>query len=271
MPAALSGLIIKGNTMAPKKESVEINCTECDTRFRLWIPEEVLPEWERGARISCVRCGAQYFISKTKKGLEVSLLKELVMGERQAAPKRESLKQAAPKKEPVKQAAPLPRTAPPKEEPLRTAPVRKEVKAAPAPASAAPPQDAVLVVEDDRLAREMAEHSLKDLGVKLIPVKNASEALRVISRENVRIIVTDLYLKNPADPESLIDGEELLKKILDSGLNIPAVITTGKDIVDDLVLDPKWFDLHVKGFIQKGNPFWAEDLKLKIKEILYKD
>ena len=49
---------------------------------------------------------------------------------------------------------------------------------------------------------------------------------------------------------------------------IPAIITTGKDIIDDLVMDPKWFDLHVKGFIQKGNPFWADELKLKIKEVL---
>jgi hypothetical protein len=36
------------------------------------------------------------------------------------------------------------------------------------------------------------------------------------------------------------------------------------------VLDPKWFELNVKGFIQKGNPFWVEELKLKVKEVLYK-
>jgi hypothetical protein len=37
------------------------------------------------------------------------------------------------------------------------------------------------------------------------------------------------------------------------------------------VLDPKWFDLHVKGFIQKGNPFWTDELKLKLKEVIHTD
>ncbi len=59
--------------------------------------------------------------------------------------------------------------------------------------------------------------------------------------------------------------------MVESGRNVPAIITTGKDIIDDLVLDPKWFDLNVKGFVQKGNPFWGEELKTKIKEILELD
>ena len=36
------------------------------------------------------------------------------------------------------------------------------------------------------------------------------------------------------------------------------------------VSSAKWFELKVKGFIQKGNPFWVEELKLKVKEVLYK-
>ena len=59
-------------------------------------------------------------------------------------------------------------------------------------------------------------------------------------------------------------------QLRESGVSAPAIITTGKDIIDDLVLDPKWFELNVKGFIQKGNPFWVEELKLKVKEVLYK-
>jgi hypothetical protein len=41
-------------------------------------------------------------------------------------------------------------------------------------------------------------------------------------------------------------------------------------MIDDLILDPKWFELRVKGFIQKGNPFWANELRDKIKEVLNK-
>ncbi|HXI10050.1 MAG TPA: response regulator, partial [Thermodesulfobacteriota bacterium] len=161
---------------------------------------------------------------------------------------------------------------PPPPPPVQAPEVQVPVTQPPAPAPAAPTSsDTVLVVEDDRIAREMVEATVKDLGYRLITVKNATEAINVLRKERITLVVADLYLKNPADPESTLDGEDLLKKIIDSGLSIPSIITTGKDIIDDLVLDPKWFDFNVKGFIQKGNPFWADELKLKVKEILYKD
>lgn len=128
----------------------------------------------------------------------------------------------------------------------------------------------VLFIDDDRLAREMAEGTLGDAGIKLLTAKNSGEALKALKSGGVDLIVTDLYLKNPSDPESQIDGEELLQRVKETGAEIPAIITTGKDILDDLVLDPKWFELRVKGFIQKGNPFWMDELKGKIKEVLYK-
>lgn len=231
--------------MSAKKEPVEIYCSECDSRFRLWIPAESITEWERGVRISCVRCGAYFFVKKSRAGFEISALKEAAH-----APQ--------PKDEP-KQAA----------EPLRQAAERQEVKPQPQEAQTEE-RDTILVVEDDRLSRDMVENTLSDTGFRIVSVKNAAEAMRTLKKERVSLIVTDLYLKNPADPESLLDGEELLKRVQDSGISVPAVITTGKDIIDDIVLDPKWFDLQVKGFIQKGNPFWIEELKLKVKEIVYK-
>ena len=131
--------------------------------------------------------------------------------------------------------------------------------------------ETVLVIDDDKLAREMVKSAMKDVGIRLATAQNSAEAIKFIKSERVDLIVTDLYLKNPGDPETLVDGEEVLKKIADMGIVIPAIITTGKNIIDDFVLDPKWFDLRVKGFIQKGNPFWADELKLKIKEVMYKD
>lgn len=225
----------------PKKEPVEIHCAECGTGFRLWIPVNALSEWEKGSRISCIKCGAQHLVRRDKKGFEVASFKR-------AAPAAASAQAPAASPAPVARAA-----------------------AVKAPEQTAQGTEAVLVVDDDRLAREMVQHSLKDLGIRLISVKNSTEALRILRSENISLIVIDLYLRNPADPDSQLDGEDLLKKAQASGLNIPAIITTGKDIIDDIVLDPKWYDLRVKGFIQKGNPFWAEELKLKIKEVMYKD
>lgn len=229
---------------AQKKEAIEISCPECDTQFRLWVPLNIASEWEKGARISCIKCGAQHSIRKDGDGFTAEIIK--------ASPDANEPSNAERPAQAVERGTQS-RPAPPKPEPP--------------PASG----EVVLVIEDDRVSREMVEGALNDIGIRLVTAKNGVEALKTVRRLNVKLIVTDLYLKNPADPEALIDGEELLKRVIDSGFDIPAIITTGKDIIDDMVLDPKWFDLKVKGFIQKGNPFWAEELKVKIKEVLYRD
>ncbi len=238
----------KDAKMAQKKEPIEIHCLDCNTGFRLWVPLDKIREWESGVRVNCIRCGAQHFVRRTAGGSFEAL--------------------------PLRQPKDDDRPAPPQARPARAAASEVPAPAMPERETAQaeePRTETILLIEDDKLARDMVQNTLKDIGIRLVSAKNAAEALKTLRTERVNLIVTDLYLKNPADPESLIDGEDLLKRVVASGMNIPAIITTGKDILDDLVLDPKWFDLHVKGFIQKGNPFWAEELKLKIKEVMYKD
>jgi CheY-like chemotaxis protein len=248
---------LKEKKAAATKEPVEITCSECSGAFRLWIPAERLGEWEKGSRISCVKCGAKFFLVWTGAGFEVTPLSELAKkaaAQKAAEAPRMEARQAVntPAPPPVQAAAPR--------ETQRPAPVREVAQA---------PGETILVIEDDRLSRDMVENSLSELGFSIIPVKSSTEALTAV-KQKVHLIITDLYLKNPADAESLLDGEDLLIRIRESGVSAPAIITTGKDIIDDLVLDPKWFELNVKGFIQKGNPFWVEELKLKVKEVLYK-
>lgn len=220
--------------MTQKKQPVEILCSECKANFRLWIPLETIYSWGgEGARISCIGCGAEYLVKQGKMGLEAA---------------------------PARQAAPV----------AAAGAVAHQPPAHGAEHAAAE-KETVLVIEDDKIAREMVKNTLKDIGVRLVTAQNSAEALKFIKTEPVDLIVTDLYLKASGDPETLIDGEEVLRKVADLGKAIPSIITTGKDILDDMMLDPKWFDLRVKGFIQKGNPFWVEELKLKIKEVMYKD
>jgi len=250
---------LKEKKAASAKEPVEIDCSECATSFRLWIPAEKLDEWEKGARISCVKCGAQFFLKWTGAGFEANPLTELA--------KRAAQKAAETAVRERAQQAPAPLAAHP-----AVAPEPATHASAPEPPREAAPGAAVetvLVIEDDRLSRDMVEKTLSEIGFSIIPAKSSTEAMKA-AKKKIHLIVTDLYLKNPADPESVLDGEDLLVQLRDSGVEAPAIITTGKDIIDDLVLDPKWFDLNVKGFIQKGNPFWVEDLKLKVKEVLYK-
>ncbi len=250
---------LKEKKAAQSKEPVEIRCSECDTSFRLWIPAERLVEWEKGSKISCVKCGAKFFLAWNGEAFQVTNLSELAKKAAQAKPAE------APRKE-VRQAVAAPPQAAPK---VQAASPPEPAEAAPRGAASAANAETILVIEDDRLSRDMVENSLSQLGFAIISVKSSTEALRA-SRQSIHLIITDLYLKNPADSESLLDGEELLMRLRDQGVAAPAIITTGKDIIDDLVLDPKWFELNVKGFIQKGNPFWVEELKLKVKEVLYK-
>ncbi len=215
--------------MTTKKEAIEIRCPGCDVRFRLWIPEEQIGEWESGQEISCIKCGVKISVRKGGEGFET-----------------------------------FPTDA------------EKAEEAVPADAAARPveetpeDEDTILLVEDDKLSREMARQTLTESGFNVVTAKNGPEALEKFKSRNIKLIVTDLYLKNPNDPESSFDGEELLKKLVDKGIHLPSIVTTGRDMIDDMITDPKWFDLHVKGFIQKGNPFWIDDLKAKIKEILFR-
>jgi CheY-like chemotaxis protein len=204
--------------MVVKKQALEIKCDSCDTNFRLWIPEELLQEWDKGEEISCIKCGARFQVKRGDVGFEAIRLKE------EEAPKDEA-------------------------------------------------RENVLFVEEDKLATAIAEKTLADIEINLLTASTGKEALEKLEKGGVDLIVTDLHLVNPDNPEADeadIDGEDLLRMVIDRGNNIPAIITTGKDMIDDLILDPKWFELRVKGFIQKGNPFWTEELRDKIKEVLNK-
>lgn len=220
--------------MTVKKEAVEIECSQCSSRFRLWVPEALMPEMEKGTKINCVRCGAAYVVRHNATGFSIMPTKE------RAAPPAP----AAPVALPPAQAA--------KEQPEPSGKSKNHI----------------LFIDDDKLSREMVDHSFKESGLTMIIVKNGKEALQAVQNQQITMIVTDMHLKHQADPDATMDGEDVLRKVGALGFKIPALMTTGKDIVDDLVEDPKWFELNVKGFIQKGSPFWVEELKAKMQELL---
>ena len=158
------------------KEPVEVSCTGCESKFRLWVPAEMLPEWERGVRINCVRCGSQYFIRKKRTGFEIKPLGAAQAGRLRQAPEAPPAVHEAPKPQPAV------------EEPRATG------------RTAVPDKETILVVEDDRLSREMVETTLTELGFRTIPAKNAAEAMAAARKERINLIVTDLYLEEPDGP-----------------------------------------------------------------------
>lgn len=129
-------------------------------------------------------------------------------------------------------------------------------------------KEKVLFVDDDKLSLAIIESTFADMDIKCVMTRSAEEALGELEKNHFSLVVTDLHLKNPEDPATKLDGEDLLKRMIAARKKIPAIVITGKDIVDDIAMDTKWYELNVKGFIQKGNPFWSEELKQKIREVL---
>lgn len=126
----------------------------------------------------------------------------------------------------------------------------------------------VLLIEGGKLARTVALNSLSALQIELITANNSTEAIELLNYRNPDLVIVDLYLKDPNNPDAMLDGEELLRHFTTMGHKIPAVVTTGRDILIDIESDPKWIPLNVKGFVQKGDPFWADEIKNKVTELL---
>jgi len=243
--------------MKEKKEPLVIECSGCAARFRLWIPLKDHSEWEKGLGINCVRCGVPYLVKKNADGFAVEAAGQARVHsgtDPYSIDMNDGLTPLSHDGEGAGAGSPGPGGAATAED---------------SPADAEPLVPTILVVEDDALSRKMVENSLEDGTNKLIIVKNGEEAMEVLSQERIDLLVVDLYLKNPNDPSSLMDGEEVLQKA-SAVVNVPAIVVTGKELVDDISLDPKWFDLHVKDFIQKGNPFWVDELKVKVMDIISK-
>jgi len=242
--------------MKTKKEPLEIKCSGCNGGFRLWIPIKDHGEWEQGVSINCVRCGVPYIVKKTSAGFSVEAAKQVPPSAVKGAYTIDFNNNLTPLMNDESIDSGL--------EPMKDTPQAEDSEETNAPSI-----PTILIVEDDALSRKMVENSLEDGSKRLIIAKNGEEALAALAKEKVDLLVVDLYLKNPDDPASQMDGEEVLQKA-SAIVNIPAIVVTGKELVDDISLDPKWFELHVKDFIQKGNPFWIDELKIKVKDIIAK-
>jgi len=212
--------------MSEKKEAIVIECPECSTRFRLWIPIEILPEWESGKEIGCVGCMQTLLIEKNEGVFNVSQVQkgdsdDLNKGELEAGQSQS--------------------------------------------------EEVILLLDDEKRARRMVKDALEEGDFTLVTAKDITEALEILNNQTINLLILELHLKNPEDPMSSMDGGEFLQKVKKMQLDIPSIITTGKELIDDIIMDPQWFELNVRGFIQKGNPFWADELKTKINEVLCKD
>lgn len=84
----------------------------------------------------------------------------------------------------------------------------------------APPQRHVLIVDDDDLVRETLHFVLEDGGYQVYSASSGAEALRILEREPVDIVLSDIFMPG-------MNGFDLLRQIRERAPETPVILITG--------------------------------------------
>jgi len=102
----------------------------------------------------------------------------------------------------------------------------------------------ILIVDDDKISREIFQEYLKDFSESLIMFEDGKCAYEKLSSENkISLVITDIIM-----PE--MDGWELIKKIrgLPKHKKTPIIVVTSAEELDDI---SKLFELGGLWFFNK--------------------
>lgn len=114
----------------------------------------------------------------------------------------------------------------------------------------------ILIVDDHENIRKLIDIYLKREGFNTFHAGNGEEALDVIDKHKIDLIVLDIMMP-------IMDGYELTKELRDSGYIIPILMVTAKDTYPD---KKQGFDLGIDDYITK--PIDMEELVLRVKALL---
>src|SRR5258708_347711 len=100
---------------------------------------------------------------------------------------------------------------------------------APAPAVAsAPDEETVLVVDDDPGTRESLELALDKNGYKVLIAADAREALAILDKSAVDVVVTDLRMPD-------LDGLQFFQFVRQRAPSVPVIMISGQATVEAAV------------------------------------
>ncbi|MBQ2904555.1 MAG: response regulator transcription factor [Clostridia bacterium] len=114
----------------------------------------------------------------------------------------------------------------------------------------------ILVVDDDRHTRMLLEAVLEAENYTVFTAKNGIEALEVMDKEHIDLVVLDVMM-----PE--MDGYEFTKTLRDSDNNLPVLMVSAKHLPIDR---RKGFIVGTDDYITK--PIDEEEMLLRIKALL---
>jgi PAS domain S-box-containing protein len=124
--------------------------------------------------------------------------------------------------------------------------------------SAASAGGTILLVEDERMLREMGSQMLIQLGFKTLLAADGREALRVY-RENtakIDLVVLDLTMPN-------MNGEEALVELLKMNPDVRVVMTSGYTETD---VAARFEGKGLSGYLQK--PYTLDHLRVRLQEFM---
>ena len=114
----------------------------------------------------------------------------------------------------------------------------------------------ILLVEDDKAVKEMVEELLSQLGYTIIAVENAPDALKILEKGKVDLLLTDVILPG-------LNGKELYSYAGTLHSDLKVLYMSG--YADEIMGEGGVLDEDV-AFIQK--PFTIDDLAAKVRIVL---
>jgi two-component system, OmpR family, response regulator len=114
----------------------------------------------------------------------------------------------------------------------------------------------VLLVEDDRMVGAAVMQALKDAAYAVDWVTDGKTAIEAAEIESYDLMLLDLGLPAP-------DGREVLRRLRESGRQLPVIIVTARDAIDDRI---DGLDLGADDYLIK--PFEVRELLARMRAIL---
>lgn len=114
----------------------------------------------------------------------------------------------------------------------------------------------ILVVEDDKNLRKLIKTCLNKNGYVTFEATNGIEALDVIDKNYVDLIISDIMMKE-------MDGYELTKELREANYDIPILLITAKSDIED---KREGFLLGADDYMVK--PIDIEEMLLRVKVLL---
>ena len=116
----------------------------------------------------------------------------------------------------------------------------------------------ILVVEDDRGTRRLTEDILLDAGYEPITASNGLEALDVMERKHIDLMILDVMMPG-------MYGFELLRQLRGNGFDLPVLMLTAKQTLPDI---KQGLRLGADDYMTK--PADEEEMLLQIAALLHR-